>query len=132
MAFDQHSLDPVGVTVRINDMPDLMRDLERASDVVKDEVTKAIHAWGGKVYDAAQTNLSGEVLQVQTGRLKGAWVEQRDPLFWAAQDDVFYGAIHEEGNYPWLKPAWDEQGGDAGAENAIRDGLDRGLKGVGL
>lgn len=132
MPFNQHDLDPVGVTIDIDDLIELRRDLERASDQVKEHVTKAIHAFGGEVYDAAKANLTGEVLQVRTGRLRGAWVQRKDDLAWLAEDDVFYGAIHEAGNYPWLQPAWDGAGGDEAVVTAIRKGLDEGMKVVNL
>jgi hypothetical protein len=132
MAFNQHDLTPIGIRIDATGFADLLRDLEKAPQEVKDATTKEIHAIGGKLYDKAKENLSGGVLQVQTGRLKGSWVEARHPLYWEAQSDVFYGAIHEAGNYPWLAPAFEQLGGEDAVIAAVRKGLDSGLKGAGL
>lgn len=132
MAFDQHSVNAVGISVNLDGYAELRADILRAPKAVQDEITRMLHAWGDKLYKGARQNLSGDVLQVQTGRLKGALVIHKDALAVEVEDDVFYGAIHEEGNFPWMQPAWDELGGEAGAIKVVQEALDKGLGSVGL
>lgn len=132
MPYEQKTNQAVGVSFNIEGHEELLRDLRQAPEAVKGKVTIFIHGHGQKVWEKARLNLSGQVLQVQTGRLRGSWVQLAQPLYWEAQSDVFYGAIHEAGNYPWLQPAWDELGGEAAVLNGIREALDEGLREVGL
>lgn len=45
-------------------------------------------------------NLSGKMLNVQTGRLHGSWAEMMpDPLTYEAETDVFYGWLWHAGHH---------------------------------
>lgn len=75
------------------------------------------------------------VLNVRTGRLRGALIKREARLRVEVQDDVFYGAIHEgtpeePGRYPWFMPALAAVGGEDGFFDAVDAALGAGLEAV--
>lgn len=130
----QRSLDPVllDLTFDARQLGEMAAALRRAgSETAKKLTEEVIWPFGRRVYAGAYQNLSGTVLDVQTGRLRGSLTKAEHHLEIMIESDVFYGALWES-QYadasrcrPWLAPALEAEGGEAGFDRELTEWLEQ-------
>lgn len=132
--FDQHDLSPVRVVVDAGELERVVALIERLGDRGRAVAAEVVEQFATRVYKGARSNLSGPVLAVRTGRLRGALAMSVEPGLLAREieDDVFYGAVHEgteeePGAHPWMAPAVAEAGGVKGFADALETALQRAV-----
>ena len=142
----QGSLPLMNLSVDVNLIEEFARLLPETKPRVQAEVTKAIWAFADRMFAGITERIGnhdgeGTVLHVRERGLRGGLVEIKTSLMAVLEDDVFYGALWEEGipgflaygrwpkpqaARPWWAPSFEQAGGEAGFYRDVDAAFGRG------
>lgn len=98
MPFDWRGLEPVRLRVDTRELQGVAAALAAWPEATTRALREVLERHGGRVSERVRENLSGTVLGVRSGRLRGSWVAGMvDDLSWAGHSRIGYGALWERG-----------------------------------